>query len=915
MWSRSSVRPKAPSAPLSPAPSINRSAAPGTHAPFIGRSAETEAILRAVRHPIAAGAVVVGAPGSGKTSLLHHIQRSLADSYIVRVRGLPSAASFPYRALSFLLSEVPSASMHPALVVNAVARYLREEAGGRRIVLAVDNAEHLDESSSTLIGQLVAGRTASVILTVTDFAQADAAFMALWRTSALRRVELPPLSLEEARLFVESRLAGPASREVVDAVCAVGGGNPQAVRGALQAYTQRGLIARRGAAHVLLPGRPGTSQDVVAHTSVLRSLTAGQRAVVDLLALAGPLSWADLAEGTRPEDVDVLQDSGLLVIDSLSEPRASLATPGLAAAVAEVVGREEAADLLRRIERVPETRKRLHADPARHVEWLLRAGEPVSEERAVAALEALNRDGEHERAAHLAESVGVGASPQLAHQALVAALGLGRVKEAAEYAAVLSRSEDRLVAGEWTLHKIQESRLLRLGGSHGADAAEPLAEAERRLAVWRQDALAAGDPSRAAEFAALDRRVVLARAETASFQGRFHDSLKLLDEVGVDGALQDPGAPALRVAVQALALEANIVMNRQSMADTLAASLAGELARPGVDHRTADDALVRAGIAYIASGRISEGSQALADFAGSSYIWSFQRGSLAALGEALLLLMQDRVPEAVGVLTPAVEQLRITDPHGVLPIAASVLSYCAALTGTAEHSAGQVTPADADHGPWLVRRASEHYRLLAAARTGDRAHAALALQEHAGRDLEQGADAWALLSLGAAVRMGRQDAVPALRDLAGRLEGAMARALELYSGALMESDVEKLVAAMEAAAGMNNLRLVADIAQSGINATTRVQDKASLRLIQRRLRELTPEPAPAEAAASHLDLLTAREREVAVLAAAGRSNRAIATQMFVSVRTVEGHLYQVYSKLNVSSRAELADLIPAESAP
>ena len=38
--------------------------------------------------------------------------------------------------------------------------------------------------------------------------------------------------------------------------------------------------------------------------------------------------------------------------------------------------------------------------------------------------------------------------------------------------------------------------------------------------------------------------------------------------------------------------------------------------------------------------------------------------------------------------------------------------------------------------------------------------------------------------------------------------------------------------------------------------------------------------------------------------------------MHVSVRTVEGHLYQVYSKLHVASRSELKDVIstPADSA-
>jgi DNA-binding NarL/FixJ family response regulator len=54
------------------------------------------------------------------------------------------------------------------------------------------------------------------------------------------------------------------------------------------------------------------------------------------------------------------------------------------------------------------------------------------------------------------------------------------------------------------------------------------------------------------------------------------------------------------------------------------------------------------------------------------------------------------------------------------------------------------------------------------------------------------------------------------------------------------------------------------------------------------------------------EVLSTREREVAELAALGLSSRAIADRLFVSVRTVDNHLYRSYSKLGVDSREELA---------
>ena len=52
--------------------------------------------------------------------------------------------------------------------------------------------------------------------------------------------------------------------------------------------------------------------------------------------------------------------------------------------------------------------------------------------------------------------------------------------------------------------------------------------------------------------------------------------------------------------------------------------------------------------------------------------------------------------------------------------------------------------------------------------------------------------------------------------------------------------------------------------------------------------------------------LTAREREVAELAASGLSNKEVAARLFVSKRTVEANLSKVYAKLEVRSRAALS---------
>jgi DNA-binding NarL/FixJ family response regulator len=60
-------------------------------------------------------------------------------------------------------------------------------------------------------------------------------------------------------------------------------------------------------------------------------------------------------------------------------------------------------------------------------------------------------------------------------------------------------------------------------------------------------------------------------------------------------------------------------------------------------------------------------------------------------------------------------------------------------------------------------------------------------------------------------------------------------------------------------------------------------------------REISPAPS------AHP--LSARELEVLRLVAAGKSNRTIADELFISERTVERHMSNIFTKLDVSSRA------------
>src|SRR4051794_4038339 len=58
------------------------------------------------------------------------------------------------------------------------------------------------------------------------------------------------------------------------------------------------------------------------------------------------------------------------------------------------------------------------------------------------------------------------------------------------------------------------------------------------------------------------------------------------------------------------------------------------------------------------------------------------------------------------------------------------------------------------------------------------------------------------------------------------------------------------------------------------------------------------------------DDLTAQERQISALARQGLSNPEIGARLFLSPRTVEWHLHNVFTKLNIRSRRELAGALP-----
>ena len=100
---------------------------------------------------------------------------------------------------------------------------------------------------------------------------------------------------------------------------------------------------------------------------------------------------------------------------------------------------------------------------------------------------------------------------------------------------------------------------------------------------------------------------------------------------------------------------------------------------------------------------------------------------------------------------------------------------------------------------------------------------------------------------------------------------------------------------------MRELRHVHDI-------FSRLGAERELTATRDQLRELGARP-PARSPTTGVGALTGREVDIARLVSERKSNKQIGTALGISARTVSTHLSNIFAKLNVGSRGELADLV------
>ena len=157
--------------------------------------------------------------------------------------------------------------------------------------------------------------------------------------------------------------------------------------------------------------------------------------------------------------------------------------------------------------------------------------------------------------------------------------------------------------------------------------------------------------------------------------------------------------------------------------------------------------------------------------------------------------------------------------------------------------------------------------------------------------------------------MPRLDGVSAMRELRRR-GGRASKAKVIVLTSFLDDD--RLLPALESGAAGYLLKNsqpaeLARAVRAAVAGEAIIDPTAAARLV-----DALSDSAHARPAATPLDQLTAREREVLELIAGGRANKRIALELGISEKTVKAHVGHVLAKLGVSDRTQAAVLAVQE---
>lgn len=866
--------------------------------PLVGRDTELEDVRDALLDSTCSGVIVTGQSGVGKTALAQRIARDLDDSFeLVYVRGSALASKMPYGALSFVLSDLDDAIVdNPLMLLRGLQELYQRREDGRKTLILADNLEELDSSSAMALAHLVRVGAVKLIAICQSIDASPEEFGDLWKDGALRRIDIAPLGLASTTKLLSAALDAPVSRAAAASMWHTTGGNPLFLQALTREQVDTGEMQERDGVWVAKPlSAPKTRRSMTDWIMVrVRRLPAGEREAIEMISVVGVIPLELLLRFVPSSAVDGLQQKKIIFIERKDTPLVRIANGLVSEVVRTQVPLGRGRELMRAL--ALEAREWDIPPLARmtFAAWCIDTGADIGAASLINAACLANRHRQGTLALRFIHAIpNYSAFPQAV---IEEAKALGVEGEIAEGLSVLDQFLNTHAAPEledWVEIRLLQCRLLMRSTIRYAEADPLLVEIRERLAV-------SGGTEVNRELA---READELAAELAVHNGYYAE---VLDEYG--NLLTDHSGEHDNAAVLGWLSEALAMTGRQDDAIRLASSVLSRLVDGGGDTLLQEAAIARLFKLLVLSGRWLECIEMAASPANHGKESAYD-GSASEFAEGCLLAYAGRGSEALDKLLPALSQLRVRERQHILPVAEATTAYAYALVGEARASQEHLQRARhrMERLPWHTGRAALYFETLATIATKAPLEVAERMLELADEDRAMGNHGHELMFLCQAVQLGLDSVADRLVSSALASQGPFAEVSALYGKGVGSRDTNQLLLAAQKAAELGNCRLAADAARLAADLAQQGGDQVTVTEAEKVLRDVGAPGVAGRRGA--LDSLTDRERSIAVLVAEGRTNRDIAQVMCVSVRTIEGHVYRLYSKLGVSSRSQLALLL------
>ncbi|MCY1138093.1 AAA family ATPase [Actinoplanes sp. Pm04-4] len=888
---------------------------------LFGRQAE----LAALSHLPGAVRLICGEPGVGKSSLLAAVaDRAIADGLrVLRASGseyeadvsyaalnqllLPAYADLahlppgPREALSVALGFGPGAAPDPLLVCNAVLLLIRTMAEERPLILVVDDLQWIDRASAVVLGFLARRLEGSPAGLLASARTGTAGFL---DRRGLDETVVGPLDDDAAARLVEVSYPGmpePVRRRLLT----LAQGNPLALMelpatllAATRSATPAGeVVPLSDRLQSMFAARMAGLPDATRRLLLLATFE-GAGDVRVLRAAAGPPGLTDLGPAERVQ---------LVRVDDATA-RLTFRHPLIRSAVVAMSTHEERRGAHLALAAA------LAGDPERRA-WHLSAAATGPDESVAQLLEevahrvmlrgdALAASTSLVRAAELS-ATSADRGRRLAEAAYIGAEASG----SAEAAALL---HDARRDGPGSLHAANAAAFLMLNGDGDVDTAHRLVAGaiEAGDHGWR-----AGDP---ALIESMNTLLLLSWYGGAEhYWVAFHRAM---------GRLRPEPPDVLALAARTFPDPVRTGVSAQPLIEPVLASLAAE---------TDPTRIMRIGTASVYLDRLGDCRESSWRLVEQGRAGGATRRHLGALMHLCLDdYLSGRWDEAEEL---AGEGQRICDSGG-FPFFAWYFRYHRAVIAAGRGRFDEAYGLADEMTHWALPRGvaaaalfAHHPRALAAAGQGDFG----AAFRHAAAMSPPGVLApyaphctWVMIDLvEAAIRSGRpaeaRAHVEAMRAAGIERLSPRMRMLQATAEVLTGGDISGLEAAL-------NDRWLFEASRARLILGERLRREATPTEAARHLlaardgfAAMAAEPWLARAqqelrAAGHREAvapaagpveLTAQELQIAQLAASGLTNKQIAERLFLSHRTVGAHLYRIFPKLGIASRAGLRDAL------